>query len=153
MVTHFRTQDVAAITVFAALWGILNPLISPVMFQVFNIPFTCDLIGFASIILATWYVRKIGTATIVGFIATIINFILLPAAIHFLGFTAASIAFDVLAFIVGYKRLFDKKLSGSICLFTISVFSAALAGMIIGFFFMTPIALQRWGGKIGRAHV
>jgi hypothetical protein len=149
--TYFKTKDVAAITIFAALWGVLNSLISPIFFQIFHMPFLCDLIGFASIILAIWYVRKIGTATMVGFIATIINFMLLPTAIHFLGFTAASIVFDVLAFTAGYKRMFEKKLLGSISLFTISVSSAAFAGFLIAFFFMTPTALQNWGGTLGWA--
>jgi len=149
--TYFKTKDIAAITIFAALWGVLNSLISPIFFQIFHLPFLCDLIGFASIILATWYVRKIGTATMVGFIATIINFMLLPTAIHFLGFTATSIVFDVLAFTVGYKRMFEKKLVGSISLFTISVSSAAFAGFLIAFFFMTPTALRNWGGTLGWA--
>jgi len=145
---YFKTKDIAAITIFAALWGVLNSLISPIFFQIFHLPFLCDLIGFASIILATWYVKRLGTATMVGVIATIINFIFLPTAMHFLGFTTASIAFDILAFMVGYKRMFEKKLVGSISLFAISVFSAAVAGLIIGVFFMESIILQRWGGML-----
>ncbi len=148
---YFKTKDVAAITIFAALWGVLNSLISPVFFQLFHLPFLCDLIGFAAIIVATWYVRRLGTATVVGFIATIINFIFVPTAIHFLGFTAASIAFDVLTFLVGYKRMFAKRLLGSISLFAISVLSAAVAGLLIATFFMTPAALQNWGGVAGWA--
>jgi len=149
--TCFKTKDIAAITVFAALWGVLNSLISPIFFQIFHLPFMCDLIGFSSIILATWYVRKLGTATMVGIIATIINFIFMPTAMHFLGFTAASVVFDILAFIIGHKRMFNKKLVGSISLFTISVLSAATAGIIIAFFFMTPAALKNWGGTLGWA--
>jgi len=149
--SHFKTKDVAAITVFAALWGVLNSLISPIFFQIFHLPFMCDLIGFSSIILATWYVRKLGTATMVGAIATIINFILLPTATHFLGFTAASAVFDFLTFIVGYKQMFKKKLLGSISLFIISVISAAVAGFLIAFFFMAPAALNKWGGILGWA--
>jgi hypothetical protein len=143
---YFKTKDIAAITIFAALWGVLNSLMSPIFFRMFNMPFLCDLIGFASIILAVWYVKKLGTSTMVGFIATIINFMLLPTATHFLGFTAASIVFDILAFFVGYKLLFKKRLLGSFSLFAISVFSAAIAGLIIGAFFMDTIILQRWGG-------
>jgi hypothetical protein len=109
-------------------------------------PFLCDLIGFASLILAAWWVRKVGTATLVGFIATITNFVFRPDAYHFFGFTAASIVFDILTFLIGYKRLFEKNLLGSISLFIISVFSAAVAGLIIGAFFLAPSILQRWGG-------
>jgi len=150
---YFKTKDVAAITIFAALWGVLNSLISPIIYQIIHLPFMCDLIGFTAIIVATWYVRRLGTATMVGFIATIINFIFVPTAIHFLGFTAASIAFDALAFLVGYKRMFAKRLVGSISLFAISVLSAAVAGLLIATFFMTPTALQNWGGVAGWAGV
>ena len=143
---HFGTRDLAGITIFAALWGVLNATISPVFFRLFHLPFLCDLIGFAALILAVWWVRKLGTATFVGFIATIINFMFRPDAVHFFGFTAASILFDVTSSLTGYGRLFEKKLLGSIVLFALSVFSAAVAGLIIGTFFMEPGPLQRWGG-------
>lgn len=148
---YFGTRDLAGITIFAALWGVLNATISPIFFQVFHLPFFCDLVGFATIILAAWYVRKIGTVTLVGLIATIINFMFRPEAYHFFGFTAASIVFDVLTSLVGYKRLFEKRLLGSLSLFVISVFSAAVAGLIIGAFFLVPMVLQRWGGILGWA--
>lgn len=143
---YFGTRDLAGITIFAALWGVINSTISPIFFQAFNLPFFCDMMGFAAIILAAWYVRKIGAVTLVGLIATIINFMLRPEASFFLGFTAASIVFDVLTSFIGYKRVFEKRLLGSLSLFVISVFSAAVAGLIIGAFFLVPTVLQRWGG-------
>lgn len=143
---YFQTRDLAGITIFAALWGVLNATISPVFFQLFHLPFLCDLIGFAALVLAVWWVKKLGTATFVGFIATLINFIFRPDAFHFFGFTAASIVFDVVASLIGYGRLFQKRSLGSIVLFALSVFSAAVAGLIIGVFFIEPAALGRWGG-------
>jgi len=53
------------------------------------LPFLCDLIGFAAVILAVWWVRKLGTATFIGLIATIVNFMFRPDAVHLFGFTAA----------------------------------------------------------------
>ena len=148
---YFSTRDLAGITIFAALWGVLNGTLSPIFFRIFHLPFLCDLIGFATIILAVWWARKFGTATFVGFIATIINYMFMPESLHFLGFTAASIVFDVLASLIGYEHLFRKKLFGSLILFTISVFSAAVAGLIIGNFFLIPAILQSWGGILGWA--
>ncbi len=145
---YFQTKDIAAITIFAALWGILNPTISPVFFQVFHLPFLCDLIGFATLILASWLVKKVGAATLTGIIATILNLTIRPDLTNFFGFTAASVVFDALAYLIGYKLLFGKRLLGSFCLFAISVFSAAVAGLIIGAFFMEPIIRQRWGGML-----
>jgi hypothetical protein len=148
LVVYFETRDLAGITIFAALWGVLNAAISPVFFRLFQLPFFCDLIGFAALILAVWWVRKIGTATFVGVIATVINFMFRPDAVHFLGFTAASVLFDVIASLTGYRRLFEKRLLGSVTLLGLSIFSAATAGLIIGAFFMEPGPLQRWGGII-----
>jgi hypothetical protein len=148
---YFGTRDLAGITIFAALWGVLNVTASPIFFQVFHLPFCCDLIGFSALILAVWWTRKLGTATFVGFIALIINMMVRPTALHFFGFFAASIVFDVLAFFVGYKRLFERRILGSTSLFTMSVLSAAVAGVIIGSFFMLQTDLTRWGGVLGWA--
>jgi len=100
-----------------------------------HLPFFCDLLAMISLILGIWWVRKIGTATLIGITATVINFIFRPMAFHFLGFTVASIVFDMLAFVVGYNRVFNKKL-GSLILIVLSVVSAWVAGLIIGSFFM-----------------
>ena len=149
--THFRTRDLAGISIFAALWGVLNVTISPAFFQIFHLPFACDLVGFSALILAVWWSRKFGTATFVGLIALIINLIARPTALHFLGFFAASILFDILTFVSGYNRLFEKRLIGSIILFIISVLSASFAGLVIGSFFMAAPALIQWGGVLGWA--
>lgn len=144
---YFETRDLAGIAIFAALWGVLNVTVSPAFFQIFHLPFACDLIGFSSLTLALWWSRKIGVATFVGLIALVINIIARPTALQFLGFFAASVLFDVLSFIVGYNRLFEKRLFGSGILFFISVISAFFAGLVIGSFFM---ALQ-WDGVLSWA--
>jgi len=109
------------------------------------------MIGFASLILAVWWTRKFGTATAVGLIATVINFVLTPGAVHFLGFTVASIVFDVLVRLIGYKNSFHRSLVSTISLIVVSVLSAAVAGLIIGSFFMPVQALASWGGVLGWA--
>lgn len=151
LLVYFRTRDLAGISIFAALWGVLNVIVSPVFFQTFHLPFACDLIGFSALILAVWWSRKIGTALFVGLIALVINMIVRPTALHFFGFFAASIVFDILTFLSGYDRLFEKRLIGSILLFMISVSSAAFAGLLIGSFFMAQPALARWGGVLSWA--
>lgn len=148
---YFRTSELAGISIFAALWGVLNVTVSPAFFQIFHLPFCCDLIGFSTLILAVWWGRKFGTATFVGFIALLINLIVRPAALHFFGFFAASIMFDILTFLSGYKRLFERRRIGTIIVFLISVVSAAVAGLVIGAFFMPAQALAKWGGVLGWA--
>ncbi len=146
---YLSIRDIVAIALFAALWGILNATVAPVIFTTFGIPVFCDMIGFMSLILAVWWVRKLGTASAVGFVATVLNFVLRPGAVHFLGFTAASVVFDLLTFVFRYENCFSKKLVGAILLAIVSTVSAAVAGFIIGTFFMEAPKLAKWGGVVG----
>ena len=148
---YFSTREVAAITMFAALWGVLNSIFAPIVFQMFGLPILCDMIGFAVLILSVWWIRKLGAVTAVGLIATVVNFIFNPSGFHFLGFTAASVVFDITARLIGYERCFKKPLSLTASMLSISILSAAVAGLIIGAFFMAAPALARWGGVLGWA--
>jgi hypothetical protein len=87
----------------------------------------------------------------VGLIATVINFMFRPDAFFFLGFTAASFVFDMLTRLIGYKNCLERPVIGTVSLVLISVFSAAVAGSIIGLFFMSVPALASWGGVLGWA--
>ena len=149
--TYFNTRDVAAIAICAALWGVLNSIFAPVFFSMTHLPFFCDLIGFSVITLAAWWVRKLGAITIVGAIATVINFALVPNAVHFLGFTAASIFFDLTISVIGFNKPFSKKAYTVASMMPISILSAAFAGYIIGTFFMAGPALALVGGVLGWA--
>lgn len=149
--TYFSTRDIAAITICGALWGVLNILFAPLFFRATGMPFLCDLIGFAVLILGTWWIRKFGSLTIVGLIATIINFAL-GGGPQFLGFTAAAIFFDNLTVFIGYNRVFRKPVNTILAMMIIAISSAALAGTIIGTFFMVGSALlTQWGGIAGWA--
>jgi hypothetical protein len=146
---YLKTRLVAAIAIFAALWGVLNSIFAPVVFSMTGLPILCDLIGFAVLALTVWWARKFGAATIVGLIATVVNFIFNPAGIHFLGFSAASIVFDISAKLIGYGRCFKKPLFITVSMLSVSVLSAAVAGLVIGTFFMVTPALAKWGGVLG----
>ena len=135
---YFSSRDIVAISMCAALWGVLNVIISPVFWTMTHLPFACDLIGFTCLIIAVWWTKKLGTATAVGVIATVINLILRPTALHFIAFTVASVLFDVTTRIVGYKICFSNPKSSSVSLVALSIISGAVAGSIIGNFFMTP---------------
>jgi hypothetical protein len=149
--TYFNARDVAAIAICAALWGVLNSILSPVFFSMFQLPVLCDLIGFSVLTLAAWWVRKFGAITVIGLLATIINFALVPNGVFFLGFTAASAFFDLTISLVGYNRPFSKKAYTIASMMPLSIVSAALAGYIIGTFFMAGPALAPTGGVIGWA--
>lgn len=149
--TYFNSRDVAAISICAALWGVLNSIFAPVFFRMFGLPFLCDLIGFSMLTLAAWWMRKLGAVTMVGLVATAINFLFNPGGIHFLGFTAASVVFDLVITLAGYDNSFRKPVRTIAVIMPISILSAALAGYIIGTFFMVPSALVGSGGVLGWA--
>jgi hypothetical protein len=149
--TYFNTRDIAAIAICGALWGVLNVLFAPTFFRATGMPFLCDLIGFAVLILGAWWIRKPGALTIVGLIATIIN-LALNAGMQFLGFLAASVFFDVVVSVIGYGRAFRKPAYTTVSMMLVAVASAAVAGAIIGAVFMTDAPLlTRWGGIAGWA--
>jgi hypothetical protein len=149
--TYFNTRNIAVIALCAALWAVLNNLLSPVFFRMFGLPFLCDLIGFSVLILAAWWIRKFGAITLIGLIATLITLALNGGA-QFLGFTAASIIFDVTTRLTGYNFSFKKPIFMVVKMMSVSILSAAIAGYLIGSFFMSgsPV-LANSGGAIGWA--
>jgi len=148
---YFNTRETAAVALFAALWGVLNSIFAPIVFRMFGLPILCDIVGFAVLSLTVWWIRKFGAATVVGLIATVVNFVFNPSGFHFLGFTAASIVFDITAMLIGYDRCLKKPLFVTVSMLSVSVLSAAVAGLIIGTFFMAAPALATWGGVLGWA--
>jgi hypothetical protein len=128
---------VTAVAVCAALWAVLNAFISPFFWQLTQMPFLCDLLAFAALILVVWWTRRFGAASLTGVVFGVLSFVLRPGAFFNSAFIFAAIAFDVLTRAVGYDRMFNKPLVGSITSVLISIACAALAGLIIGALFMS----------------
>jgi hypothetical protein len=147
--TYFDTRAVAAIAICAALWGVINSIFAPVFFSMTHLPFFCDMVGFSVLILAAWWIKKFGAITIIGAIATLINFALVSNPYHFLGFTVASVFFDLTISLVGFNKPFRKKAYTIASMMPISIVSAALAGYIIGTFFMAGPMFAAMGGVLG----
>jgi len=148
---YLKTREVAAIAIGAALWGVLNSVFSPMVFSLTGLPILCDLIGFTILTLTAWWIRKLGSLTAIGLIATAINFAINPQAVIFLGFTAASVVFDAGTYLAGYENVFNKPKPTIAIAIAASMVSAAVAGAIIGTFFMGGPALAAWGGVAGWA--
>ena len=148
--TCFNPKEIAAISLCATLWAVLNKIFAPIFFRMFGLPFLCDLIGFSILILAAWWIRKFGAITIIGLITTAIT-LTLGGGIHFIGFTVASILFDFATRLIGYNNSFKNVTFTILSMMTVSTVSAALAGYIIGSFFMVGPALANWGGVLGWA--
>ena len=132
----FSTRDIVAIAMCAALWAVLGTTIAPIFWRLTGMPFLCDMIGVIVLILALWWTRRFGAATLTGVIATILTLTLRPGATHFFGFMAASVVFDVLARLIGYRNCLERPIPSAISLLSISIASTAVAGFIIGLFFM-----------------
>lgn len=150
-----RTTDAVVIALSAALWSVINATLAPAFWQLTRLPILCDILAVVSLMVATWWVRKPGAATLVGLLATALNFVLRPGAVHFLGFTAASVVYDLMTRIVGYGRCFSARY-GPVLATAVGVVSTWVAGLIIGAFFMggsMPIlyfsALHAAGGLLG----
>ncbi|MGQ9460451.1 MAG: hypothetical protein ACUVRA_04400 [Candidatus Bathyarchaeaceae archaeon] len=139
--TYFSTRDIIAIAMCAALWAVLGITIAPIFWRLTHMPFLCDMIGVIVLILALWWTRRLGAATLTGVIATILTLILRPEATHFFGFMAASVVFDALTRLIGYRNCLDRPIPSAISLLSVSIISTAVAGLIIGLFFMNIKAI------------
>ncbi len=146
---YFKSQDIAAIVMCAALWGVLSAYIAPIFWRLTHMPFFCDMLGVILLMLILWWVRKFGAITITGIITTIITLMLNPYAAQFLGFTAASVVFDVLTRLIGHRNCLERSFLSVVSLLFSSIASAAVAGVIIGNLFMDPNFLTTiFGGLI-----
>lgn len=156
--TYFNTRDIIAIAMCGAIWAVLNNTLAPVVWRMSHLPFTCDLLGFISLILVVWWTRKFGAASLTGMLVAALTLVLRPDALHMFGFITASVIFDVLTRISGYDNCFEKPVQSIISLISFSTICAGIAGLIIASFFLeVPIAvdvftgLHAAGGLIGGA--
>ena len=145
---YFTSHNIAAISISAALWGVLNSIFSPIFFQATGLPFLCDAIGFSVLAVAVWWTKKFGTAIVIGLVASGINFIINPGGIYFLGFIAASIVFDSFIWLFGYNRSFKGRSLMVGIIGSASILSAGIAGYLIGVFLMPTSALTNQGGVL-----
>ena len=145
--TYFNTRDIVAMVMCASIWGVLNNTLAPVVWKATHLPFTCDLLGFVSLILVAWWARRFGAASLTGILVTGLTLMLRPDAFYIFGFTTVSILFDILTRLVGYNNCFNKPLPSILILISFSTICAGIAGLIIGSFFLEiRIALKVFTG-------
>lgn len=148
---YFTAVDIAFISVFCALWAVLNLTLGPLGFTLFRLPILCDFSVFFTLLLVTYITGKFGTASLVGIIGSIIVLMMRPSP-HMFGFMASAIVFDIL--MVANRHKIHVKAHNLTVAALVTIISAYLAGAIIGAFFMDkPLtvenlqwALSFWGG-------
>jgi len=144
---YFSSRDIVAIVMCAAIWAVLNNTLAPIVWAMTHVPFTCDLLGFVSLILVAWWTRRFGAASLTGILVSVLTLMFRPDATHMIGFTVASILFDILTRTVSYRNSFDKPLPSTLSLVSFSTICAGIAGLIIGSFFLDiKIALEVFAG-------
>jgi len=145
---YFNSKEIAAISISATLWAVLNWLVSPVFWQLTHLPILCDMIVVTVLIVTLWWTRKPGAGAFMGLTATALNLFLRPGAFHFFGFTVACIFFDIALRLIGYSNMLDKGLRSHVSLVALSVASTTMAGFLIGSFFMNPVFIANAFGGI-----
>jgi len=148
LMVYFTSRDISAIALSASLWAVINWLIAPIFWELTHLPILCDMVGVSLLTLTVWWTRKPGAASFMGLVATILNLILRPGSLHFLGFTVASVAFDAATALIGYKNCLERGRVSYASLVIISLASTIIAGLIIGSFFMNPTFLSNMFGGL-----
>ena len=132
------------VSVFCALWVVLNLTLGPLSFQLLRLPILHDFAAFFTLLLTTWATGKLGTASLVGTIGSVVA-ILIGAPLVVAGFAVASVLFVLMS--LSHHRLDVTAIAVLSTLFATTV-SAYSAGILIGILFTTnPLiwALTSWG--------
>ncbi len=144
--THFKTVDIALISVFSALWIALNYYLAPLSFQLLHLPVGHGIIVFVTLLLTAWATGKYGAASAVGMIGSIIV-VLAGGALPVLSFAATALLFDIIL-IASHHQLKLKPYSIAIAVLATAV-SAYLAGATTGIIILNQpaqFALTVWAG-------
>jgi hypothetical protein len=155
--THFTTTNVALISIFSALWIVLNLTIAPLGFQLTRVPIVHGIISLFILLLSSWATSRYGAASAVGMVGSVIV-LLAGGPLPVLGFAAASLLFDVV--LVLNHHIISLKTVNIAVSVAATVVSSYFAGVLNGIVILnqTPIfAVTVWaawtttGGIIGLA--
>jgi hypothetical protein len=139
--TFFNSRNVAAIALCSSVWAVVNAFTGPIFWNATHLPFFCDILGFSSLTLVAWWTKRFGAVTFTGVVATLINF-LVGGNVFFIGFTAASVVFDLVTRAVGYNNLFSRPYVSHALMIFLAAGAASVAGFIIAPVFMNMQVLS-----------
>ena len=143
---HLTTQDTALISIFSALWIVLNYYIAPLSFQLLHLPVGHGILVFFTLLLVTWATGRYGTASSVGIIGSTIV-LLAGGPLTVLSFAITSLLFDaILAAIHHELKIRPYNIGITLLATTIAAYTA---GIITGIFILNQqpqFAATVWGG-------
>ena len=122
--------NIALISVFSALWVVLNLTIAPLGFAVLHLPVVHSLIIFFMLILITWATGQYGAASAVSMVGSAIVVLANPQVLPVLGFVPAALLFD-LVLLVNHHRVNLKSVNFGVSVFA-TVVCAYLAAVVNG---------------------
>lgn len=143
---HFTTVNLALISIFSALWIVLNFTVAPLGFQLTRLPIVHGVISLFTLLLASWTTGRYGVASAVGMIGSTIV-LLAGGPLPVLGFAAASLLFDAVL-LVNRHHLSMKPLNLAVAALA-TVISSYFAGVLNGILILNQaplFAVTFWAG-------
>jgi hypothetical protein len=141
------TVNIALISIFSALWVVLNLTVAPLGFAVFHLPVVHSLIIFFMLILVTWATGQYGTASAVSVIGSAIVVLANPQVLPVLGFVPAALVFD-LVLLVNHHKVNLKAINIAIVVLA-SILCSYVAAVVNGLLILNlklMFTLTVWGG-------
>lgn len=152
MVTQQTTRNrfsvnIALISIFSALWVVLNLTIAPLGFAIFHLPVVHSLIIFFMLVLVIWATGQYGAASAVSIIGSAIVVLANPQVLPVLGFIPAAFLFD-LVLLINHHRVNLKAVNiGIVVLATVvCAFVAAVVNGIVILNLALMFTLTVWAG-------
>ncbi len=129
---HSSSRRVASISVFCALWVVLNITLGPIGFSLFGLPVLHSFAVFFTLVLSTWVIGKFGGASLVGIIGSVVT-VLLGGPAPTLIFGASAVVFDF-SMSAGSHRISSKPRGLIVTIVSVGV-AAYFAGITNGLLF------------------
>ena len=123
--------NIAYISIFSALWVILNLTIAPLGFALLHLPVIHALIIFFMLMLVVWVSGQYGVASAVSVIGSVIVVLVNPSVLPVLGFIPAAFLFDLIL-LANHHKISLNAIALTI-VFLASIVCAYVAAVVNGF--------------------
>lgn len=139
--------NIALISIFSALWVVLNLTIAPLGFAIFHLPVIHSLIIFFMLTLIIWATGQYGAASIVSIIGSVIVVFANPQVLPVLGFIPAAFVFDLML-LLNHHKINLKPINIVLLVFAaiVSAYVAAVVNGLVILNFALMFTLTVWAG-------